>query len=74
MPDEPWDKSHEIDPKHPRYSDLIHIYNNNDPEIHRISRDFRKLFNKHGDILGIPEIYIDLNDWVKYYGKNHDEF
>lgn len=73
LPDQPWSDSPR-DPKNPRWSDLVHIYDQNDPDIHPLARDMRSLLNSFGDKIAIAELWLEIEEWVKYYGQNHDEF
>lgn len=53
-----------------------HVYDTDQPEVHEIMRDFRRLFDSYGDIVGVGEIFMeDVRRWASYYGENEsDEF
>ncbi|MBU0705377.1 MAG: DUF3459 domain-containing protein, partial [Chloroflexi bacterium] len=46
----------------------LHIYNQDQDEVHEIIRDFRRLLDEYGDRCGIGEIWFELPRWIKYYG------
>jgi len=50
----------------------LHIYDQDQDEVHEIIRDFRRLLDEYGDTCAIGEICFELPRWVKYYGQNND--
>lgn len=70
MPDQSLDP--QADPKlseFDMYRRQIHIYDQDQEDVHTIIRDMRKLLDDYGDTVGIGEIWYDMPRWVKYYGN-----
>jgi alpha-glucosidase len=77
MPDNPLRENAVIEPDtQDIFAHLQHVYDADQPEVHEIMRDFRRLLDSYGERVGVGEIFMDdLERWVKYYGENeHDEF
>ncbi len=53
-----------------------HVYDTDQPEVHEIMRDFRRLLDSYGEVVGVGEIFMeDVHRWTRYYGENEsDEF
>jgi len=50
----------------------LHLYNEDQEEVHQILREFRKILDQYGDRCVIGELWYKLPSWVKYYGQNGD--
>ncbi len=50
----------------------LHLYNEDQDEVHEVNRIFRRLLDEYGDRCAIGELWYDLPRWVKYYGENGD--
>jgi alpha-glucosidase len=50
----------------------LHVYNEDQEEVHQILKEFRKILDQYGDRCAIGEIWYKLPSWVKYFGKNGD--
>lgn len=53
---------------------LIEKYNKNIPDIHIFNRMLRSVIEEYRDKVLIGELYLPLQDLVKHYGSNNDEF
>lgn len=50
----------------------LHLYNEDQDEVHEIIRSFRRLLDQYKDRCAIGELGYDLPRWIKYYGENGD--
>jgi alpha-glucosidase len=50
----------------------LHVYDQDQDEVHEIIRDFRRLLDEYGDRCGIGEVWFELSCWIKYYGEDND--
>ncbi|MCR4406105.1 MAG: alpha-amylase family glycosyl hydrolase [Anaerolineae bacterium] len=50
----------------------LHVYNQDQDEVHEIIRDFRQLLDEYGNRCGIGELWFELPRWIRYYGENND--
>jgi alpha-glucosidase len=51
----------------------LHIYTEDQDEVHEIIQDIRKLLDSYEDRCGIGELWGPMDRWVRYYGENNDE-
>jgi alpha-glucosidase len=51
----------------------FHIYNEDQPEVHEVIREIRKVLDEFENRCGIGELFGDLPRWVRYYGDQGDE-
>jgi alpha-glucosidase len=51
----------------------LHIYTEDQDEVHDIIKEIRKTLDEFSDRVGIGELWGPLDRWVRYYGKNGDE-
>ncbi len=62
--------------EHPVYhfGGQIHAYDEDQPEVHEILRDWRALLDSYGARMMVGEVYLfDAERIVRYYGRGHDE-
>ncbi len=57
-------------PENDLFKRNLHLYNEDQDEVHQILREFRKILDQYGDRCAIGEIWYKLPSWVKYFGKN----
>jgi len=70
--DNPPNPRYEEGKTHP-YFKVLPLYNHDQPEIHEIIGEMRRLFEKYpGDRVLIGEIYLPIDRLVTYYGTNGD--
>ncbi|HEX6631747.1 MAG TPA: alpha-amylase family glycosyl hydrolase [Gemmatimonadaceae bacterium] len=55
-------------PGQPPYDALLHVFSTDQPEVHDIVHEMRRLTNEYEDRLIIGEIYLPINKLVAYYG------
>ena len=55
------------------YGRQQHIYDENYEGIQDIIKEFRQLLDEFGDTVGIAELWLDLPEWVQYYGEKPGE-
>ena len=73
MRDNPPDPKADPDlPNNDIYGRNLHLYNEDQDEVHQILREFRKIFDQYGDRCAIGEIWYKLPSWVKYFGEKGD--
>jgi alpha-glucosidase len=51
----------------------LHIYNDDQDEVHAVIREIRKVLDEFDDRCGIGELFGKLPRWVRYYGERGDE-
>ena len=51
----------------------LHLYTEDQDEIHDIIKEIRRTLNEFPDRVGIGELWGPMDRWVKYYGENGDE-
>ena len=51
----------------------IHVYTEDQPEVHEIIRAIRKVLDEYDDRCGIGELFGELPRWLRYYGETGDE-
>jgi alpha-glucosidase len=54
------------------YHRQLHIYDQDQDEVHTLMREFRALLDEHGDHVGIGEVWSPLPSWIKYFGERGD--
>ena len=54
----------------PPYHQFIPAYSTDQPEVHGIVAQMRKLLNQYNDRVMIGEVYLPINQLVTYYGEN----
>lgn len=59
-------------PDNDLYRRNLHVYNEDQDEVHQILREFRKILDEYGDRCAIGEIWYELPRWVKYFGEKGD--
>jgi alpha-glucosidase len=59
-------------PTMPDYEELLPVYSTDQPEVHEIVCEMRKLLDGYGDRMMIGEIYLPIHKLVTYYGKNNN--
>jgi len=59
-------------PPNDLFNRQLHVYNQDQDEVHEIVRDFRRLLDEYGERCGIGELWFELPRWVKYYGEHGD--
>lgn len=62
--------------EHPvrHFGRLKHIYDENQPEVHEIIRNWRRILNSYGERAMVGEVYLfDAHEVATYYGNGHDE-
>jgi alpha-glucosidase len=73
MRDNPPDPNADPDlPENDLFKRNLHVYNEDQDEVHQILREFRKILDEYGDRIGIGEIWYELPRWVKYFGEKGD--
>ena len=55
------------------HNSLLHIYTQNQPEVHEIIRRMRRLLDEYDDRMMVGEIYLPNKELMTYYGANLDE-
>ncbi|HEU4630517.1 MAG TPA: alpha-amylase family glycosyl hydrolase [Gemmatimonadaceae bacterium] len=55
-------------PDQPPYEALLHVFSTDQPEVHDIVHEMRRLTDEYEDRLIIGEIYLPINKLVAYYG------
>ena len=67
-------------PRNPEYNDtmatyneLLPVYSTDQPEMHAIVANMRKLLDSYSERLMIAEIYLPIHRLVAYYGANNSE-
>ncbi|WP_224996071.1 alpha-amylase family glycosyl hydrolase [Cesiribacter sp. SM1] len=58
-------------PDMPSSEQLIQAYSSNQPGVHDIVRQFRKLLDEYSEKVMIGELYLSINKIVDYYGANN---
>ncbi len=51
----------------------LHVYNDDQDEVHAVIREIRKVLDEFDDRCGIGELFGELPRWVRYYGERGDE-
>jgi alpha-glucosidase len=51
----------------------IMTYNLDQPEVHDVLREIRRVLDAYGEIVAIGELWFELPSWVRYYGEEGDE-
>jgi alpha-glucosidase len=75
MPDQPWDEQAKGRGEYDLYSRQRQIYSMNYDGIHEIIKQIRGVLDEFGDDkLMIGEIWLPLEERLKYHGENGDEF
>ncbi|GIW45424.1 MAG: oligo-1,6-glucosidase [Candidatus Binatia bacterium] len=62
--------------EHPVYhfGSQVHLYDEDQPEVHDIIRGWRRLLDRYGDRMMVGEVYLfDTHRVARYYGNGHDE-
>lgn len=54
------------------YDELLPIFSTDQPEVHEIVREMRKMLNSYDDRIMIGEIYLPVHKLVAYYGVEND--
>jgi alpha-glucosidase len=57
----------------PTYNQLLPVYSTDQPEMHAIVAEMRKLLDSYSERLMIAEIYLPIHRLVAYYGTNNSE-
>ena len=56
-----------------KYATQKHIYSMNQPEVHDVIREFRRLLDSYGERIAIGETHLSLDELIKFYGQQGDE-
>jgi alpha-glucosidase len=59
-------------PEKDTFANQLHLYNEDQDEVHQVIREFRKLLDRYGDRCAIGEVWYETRRWVKYYGRHGD--
>lgn len=62
--------------EHPVYhfGGQVHLYDEDQPEVHDVIRRWRKLLDRYGERMMVGEVYLfDAERLARYYGTGHDE-
>lgn len=54
------------------YDELLPVYSTDQPEVHEIVREMRRLLDSYKDRVMIGEIYLPVHKLVMYYGSDRD--
>ncbi len=60
-------------PANDMFSGQLHIYTEDQDEVHDVIKEIRKTLDSFDDRVGIGELWGPMDRWVLYYGKNGDE-
>lgn len=60
-------------PANDLHSRQLHIYTEDQDEVHEIIKEIRKTLDEYPDRCGIGELWGPLDRWVRYYGAAGDE-
>lgn len=60
-------------PAKPPQSRLLRVYDQHQPEVHEVIRQLRAVADEFEDRVLIGEIYLPIEELVRYYGANLDE-
>lgn len=60
-------------PENDIFGRQLHIYNEDQDEVHEVIKEIRKTLDEYEDRCGIGELWGPLDRWVRYYGDNGDE-
>jgi len=56
------------------YGGLVHLYDEDQPEVHDLIRRWRRILNRYGERAMVGEVYLlDAKRVAAYYGDGHDE-
>ena len=58
-----------VEGESPSYNRLIPVFSTDRPEVHQIAAEMRNVVDEYNERLLIGEIYLPLNQLVKYYGN-----
>ncbi len=58
-------------PDHATYQQLIPAYSTDQPEVHDVVAEMRKVMNEYSERVMIGEIYLPIDQLVTYYGKDN---
>jgi len=56
-----------------KYATQEHIHSMNQPEVHDVIREFRRLLDGYDDRIAIGETHLPLDELIKFYGQQGDE-
>ncbi|PPL03080.1 alpha-amylase family glycosyl hydrolase [Parapedobacter indicus] len=56
----------------PTYNQLLPVYSTDQPEVHAIVAEMRKVVDAYGDRVIIGEIYLPIQQLMAYYGPQND--
>lgn len=56
----------------PTYNQLLPVYSTDQPEVHTIVAEMRKVVDAYGDRVIIGEIYLPIQQLMAYYGPQND--
>ncbi len=59
-------------PDQPEHEKLLPVYSTDQPEVHGIVQEMRRLFNTYTERVMIGEIYLPIPQLVSYYGENNN--
>lgn len=59
-------------PQMSTYEQLLPVYSTDQPEVHEVICDMRKLLDEYTDRLMIGEVYLPIHKLVSYYGRHND--
>jgi alpha-glucosidase len=59
-------------PHMPTYDQLLPVYSTDQPEVHEIVQDMRKILDEYLERMMIGEIYLPIHKLVTYYGPNNN--
>lgn len=60
-------------PDNDLFSRQMHIYTEDQDEVHEIIKQIRKLLDSYPERCGIGELWGPMDRWVRYYGENGSE-
>jgi alpha-glucosidase len=55
------------------FGQQLHVYNQDQDEVHAVIRQIRKVLDEYDSRCGIGELWGPLDRWVRYYGTHGDE-
>lgn len=60
-------------PENDLFGRQLHLYNENQDEVHAVIREIRQVLDEFDERVGIGELWGELDRWVRYYGENGNE-
>ena len=60
-------------PANDLFGRLLHVYSEDQDEVHAIIKEIRKTLDEYDDRCGIGELWGNMDRWTLYYGQDGDE-